>query len=525
MRSILCLFALICVCSCKTKEKDTKADYLGVINLQVSGNEIARPHFEKGLLLLHSFEYWDARDAFLEAQQADPKMAMAYWGEAMTYNHPLWSEQDLENGRAALEKMHAEADLENLTDVEADFIEAVQKLYKPKTSKVDRDQDYMLYMQGLYDKYPENHEIAAFYSLSLLGSVAEGRNDSIYGMGAEVADKILKENANHPGALHYMIHSYDDPDHAELAIDAANMYAIVAPDASHALHMPSHIYVALGMWDEVVSSNENSYQASVDRMERKSLDNDARGYHAFHWLEYGYLQKGRKEDARKMVLEMEQYAKEKPSKRARVHVVFLKGTYLVETNEWDDPIANIEIDVADLNISIRAQNHFLNGMVAFKGGDAETLNLSIEALSQAIDKESLLVENLNDGLSVCSTTTRETPDLLDINESKVMLLQLKALRSWNTDDVATESYLKKSVDLEQSLSYSYGPPFIQKPTHELYAEWLVEQERVEEAIEQYNLALKKGTKRVQVLNGLKASALLTGNDALAEKVDKVLSEI
>lgn len=302
MRSLVCLFALICICACKTNEKDAETDYLGVIKLEVSGNEIARPHFEKGLLLLHSFEYWDAREAFLEAQQADPKMAMAYWGEAMTYNHPLWSEQDLEYGRAALENMNADADLENLTDVETDFIVAVQMLYKPKTAKNDRDQDYMRYMQELYNKYPTNHEIAAFYSLSLLGSVAEGRNDSIYGMGAEVAGKILKENANHPGALHYMIHSYDDPVHAELAIDAANSYAVVAPDASHALHMPSHIYVALGMWDEVVSSNENSYQASVNRMERKALSNDARGYHAFHWLEYGYLQKGRKEDARKWYL-------------------------------------------------------------------------------------------------------------------------------------------------------------------------------------------------------------------------------
>ncbi|MCF6223634.1 MAG: hypothetical protein L3J34_07890 [Flavobacteriaceae bacterium] len=154
-------------------------------------------------------------------------------------------------------------------------------------------------MKKLNLKYPDNHEVKAFYALSLLGSVSDGRDDEIYGKGAKIAQGIIEENPNHPGALHYLIHSYDDPKHANLALDAAYSYAKVAPDASHALHMPSHIFVAMGMWDEVVKSNENSYQASVNRMERKKLDNDARGYHAFHWLEYGYLQQNRFEDAKK----------------------------------------------------------------------------------------------------------------------------------------------------------------------------------------------------------------------------------
>ena len=146
-------------------------------------------------------------------------------------------------------------------------------------------------MEQLSEKYPNNHEISAFYALSLLGSVPDGRDDAIYGKGAIIAKGIIEENPNHPGALHYLIHSYDDPAHAHLALNAANSYAKVAPEASHALHMPSHIYLAMGMWDEVISSNINSYQASINRMERKNLDNNARGYHAYHWLQYGYLQK------------------------------------------------------------------------------------------------------------------------------------------------------------------------------------------------------------------------------------------
>jgi hypothetical protein len=132
----------------------------------------------------------------------------------------------------------------------------------------------------------------------LLGSVTVGRSDEVYQQSARISEKILKENPNHPGALHYFIHANDDPYHASTAVQVANEYAVVAPDAAHALHMPTHIYLALGMWDKVVSSNEVSWQASVNRKERKNLGNDAYGYHSYHWLQYGYLQQGRVEDGR-----------------------------------------------------------------------------------------------------------------------------------------------------------------------------------------------------------------------------------
>jgi len=510
MKSAVFFCAIIFMFSCKKNE--SKLDYLGVVKLEISGKKAAIPHFEKGLLLLHSFEFEDSREAFLKAQKIDPKMAMAYWGEAMTYNHPLWREQDFLNGSSALEKLALEGEIEGQSAVEKDFLKAVEILYTPKTSKNDRDVAYMKYMQGLYEKYPSNHEVAAFYALSLLGSVAEGRNDSIYGLGADVANKILKENSKHPGALHYVIHSYDDPDHANLALDVANAYAKVAPDASHALHMPSHIYVALGMWDEVVSSNVDSYQASLNRMNRKELDNDARGYHAYHWLEYGYLQRGEVDEARKMVFKMEQFVKEKPSKRARLHMVFLKGTYLIETNLWEDSVADITIDVSGLNIAIRTQNNFTEGMKAFKTGNMEEMDALIETISNDIEKESLLVSNISSGFAVCAASSRGIPNQTDIDESRIMKTQLLALRAWNDNSEETEQLLKKSVELQESLSYSYGPPFIQKPTHELYADWLLENNRPEEAIKQYDYSLKRGTKRLLPLKGIKKATSLIANE-------------
>ncbi|MFL0353543.1 lipopolysaccharide assembly protein LapB [Xanthomarina sp. GH4-25] len=508
MKNLIYILVFTLIFSCKKENK--KADTLGVVQFQVTGNKEAQNYFEKGLLLLHSFEYDDAREEFLKAQKADPSMAMAYWGEAMTYNHSLWGEQDYDAGFSAIENVAHLQDSEDYSQTEKGFLEAVSILYKPKTAKVARDQAYKEYMKTLHETYPDNQEVAAFYAISLLGSVPEGRDDAIYGQGAEIAKKVLDKNPKHPGALHYLIHSYDDPNHAQLAIDAANSYSKVAPDASHALHMPSHIYVALGMWDEVINSNIDSYQASLNRMERKELGNDARGYHAYHWLEYGYLQRGDFDKAKQMVLDMETYTKETPSNRSKIHLVFLKGTYLVETNLWDSPIADIEIDVSNLSVTGQSQYYFIEGYKAFSNKKVEKLTSIIETLSKEINKESLLVENISDGFTVCSSLSRSAPTQTNINQSLVMLKQLEALKSWLEDDVLeTEKLFQETISNEQELSYSYGPPVIQKPTNELYADWLMSQNRFHEAIEHYTATLERATKRRLALEGIERAMQLS----------------
>ncbi|MGB5316819.1 MAG: tetratricopeptide repeat protein, partial [Robiginitalea sp.] len=448
MKKVAFILASIVLIGCK--DNTPKTEFLGMVNLEVSGNSKAVAQFERGLLLLHSFEYQDAREAFRNAQEIDPQMPMAYWGEAMTFNHSLWHEQDYDDGVEVLKKLQA-IDLEkNATELERDFISAVQILFKAETEKPERDIAYANFMEGLSKKYPDNHEVAAFYALSLLGSVPDGRDDELYGKGAKIALGILAENPNHPGALHYTIHSYDDPRHAALALEAANAYSKVAPDASHALHMPSHIYVAMGMWDRVVASNIDSYQASLNRMERKELGNDERGYHAFHWLEYGYLQQDNKEEARKMVLDMQRFMNETPSARARVHMVFLKGTYLTETNEWESAIANIPVEVSDLNISVRSQYYFLEGMNAYTVKDTVQMDSIIAIMQSDIDRETYVQEFSSS--SLCSNVTRAEAAPSDIVTSKARQEQLIALR----EDLAgrhdtAEEHLLKSIELQESV--------------------------------------------------------------------------
>ncbi|OIQ28293.1 MAG: hypothetical protein BM564_09480 [Bacteroidetes bacterium MedPE-SWsnd-G2] len=515
MRYLLLGLLFVSLLGCKKKEANPE---LGDVYIEVTGAKKAKSHFQKGLLLLHSFEYEDAQTEFQKAQELDPTMAMAYWGEAMTCNKPLWSIQNFDEAKDIQDRMLEYANLESISEVEKCFVESLNYLYQSKTAKPERDKLYSDFLGQSYAKFPEEKELGAFYALSLLGAVPDGRDDKIYGQGAMVAQSILDDNKSHPGALHYLIHSYDDPEHAKLAYNAANAYAKVAPDASHALHMPSHIYVALGMWDKVISSNIDSYEASVTRMNKKELDDDARGYHAFHWLQYGYLQESQFDKAEQMVYDMQKYTKQTTSKRSRVHLVFLKGTYLVESGNWNSEIANVETDVSDLNIGIKGQNSFINGMLAFQEGKTDSLTSIISKLEKEIQKSALVVDNLDKGFAVCASVNRGLPKKSDVQQAEAMLMQLKAMEQWSTGDITkTEMFLKQSTEIENSLSFSYGPPFIQKPTSELYADWLLLQNRPAEALKYYNLTLEKATKRRLTLEGIEKSKAMIPDEIIEQK--------
>ena len=235
---------------------------------------------------MHSFEYDDAKDAFDEAQKADPGFAMAYWGEAMTYNHAVWQQTAPDLAKAALARLAPtpEARLAKApTAKEKDWIASLDALYGPG-DKLARDLAYAEAMRRMYEKYPGDDEVAAFYALALLGTSHGGRDFSIYMKAAAIVEQVYSKNPQHPGAAHYLIHSYDDPIHAPLGLRYADAYSKIAPAASHALHMPSHIYFALGMWDEAAAINERSVKAAdARRAERSSTSTRAASTRCCGW--------------------------------------------------------------------------------------------------------------------------------------------------------------------------------------------------------------------------------------------------
>ena len=525
-KSLFYLFLLAFIISC-TNPKPQETYTLGKAQLEVTGNKEATEFFDKGLLLLHSFEYDDAHEAFFAAQKADSTMAMAYWGEAMTYNHPLWRYQNYDKGVDAITRLGASKEIRKskiVTEIEKDLFEAIEIMYGEGT-KNDRDVAYSTYLSTLYEKYPENLEVAAFYAISLLGSVKEGRDDETYEKGAAIAQGILNENPNHPGALHYLIHSFDDPKNASRALAAANSYARVAKDAGHALHMPSHIYVSMGMWKEVVASNEASYQASIDRMERKELDNDARGYHAYHWLMYGYLQQGRYKEAFDILKNTQQYANEKPSRRARSYVIYMENTYLTETNDWLNPINDLELDESKINVRSAAKLAFSDGVKAYLNNDQELLVKQVTRIEDDLQKAVGQLETR--GVAMCGGNWMyAAPNQQDIDEATVIQLELKALVAVSIKDtVAAEKFFLEATTLEDNISFSFGPPIIAKPSHEMYADWLLAQNRPEDALIEYDKALEKGPNRVLSLFGKLKAAKSLRNTKLINNTQNLLEDI
>ena len=484
------LLLLIFYFSCSPKDNSTQ-DHLGEIHFVVSGNKNAQPYFNKGVLLLHSFEYTDAAETFHQARTMDTNFVMAYWGEAMTYNHPLWQEQDYDKGNEILNEL-APTPEERVsiakTDLEKDFIGGINILYG-KGDKVTRDSTYAVYMETLYKKYPGNDEVASFYSLALNGWGTTDDNKSILEKAAKIGYEVLERNPNHPGALHYIIHAYDDPQYAQLALATADKYAMVAPDAAHALHMPTHTYLALGMWDKVVSSNILSWEASKTRKENKKLENDALGYHSYHWLEYGNLQIGNKERARAMVDSMVQFCTTLPSPRARVHLILLKSTYLAETGDYKSDVANISVDQRDLNISTRSKNYFVNGMSAYQASNKTKLDSVIHQLANERVIEEL--KTSDKGIRMCGNVNRSLATKSDLQDAETMELELRAMSAWlDKNAEATEKYLIKATQIQSEAGYSYGPPAIVKPSYEMYGEWLLETGRPKEALAQFELSLK-----------------------------------
>jgi tetratricopeptide (TPR) repeat protein len=492
---VFILSFLLTICSCKKTEKldASETDELGKVHFPTTGSPEAQDHFKTGVLLLHSFEYEDARAAFKMAKEADPDHAMSYWGEAMTYNHTLWQRQQKDKALKVLEELGKtpEERLSKVkTELEQEIFKGIEILYGQGT-KYERDVAYSDYMEELREKYPDNHEISAFYAVSLLGASRNGRDDKLYGNSARIAQSIIDENPNHPGALHYLIHSYDDPEHAHLAKDVADSYSKVAPDAAHALHMPSHIYVALGAWEDVVTSNIASWNASVRRMEKKNLDGDAKSYHAFRWLHYGLLQRGEIDAGQQLLDLMVKYVDEVSSKRAR------------------------------------GANALQAGLIAFHEKDAESLETIIKELSKDRIKNAEKVGEK--GFAMCNAAgyNSRLPSQLDVDMVYIMELELKALLAdLNGESEAAKEFYENGIALDATLSYSYGPPTIVKPIQEAYGEWLLQNEDYNEAVRAFDLSLKRNPRRLRSLQGkMKAIEQLADDTVLAElqkELDKSL---
>src|SRR5437867_326035 len=265
---------------------------LGTVVFPNSGSAAAQPAFLRGMALLHSFTYDEAAESFEEAEKIDPSFALPYWFEAFTNSHLLWGEDDPAAARRVLAKLGSTAAArlaKARTDRERNYGAAIEAFYAETTLAV-RERAFADSMRHLAARHPRDLEAAAFASLALQMASARGaeREEAI-----TLAERVFRGSPNHPGGAHYLIHATDAPTLAARGLAAARAYAKIAADAEHALHMPSHIFVQLGLWDDAVASNERAWIASRAWVKRRGLSGAEADFHDLQWLQYAYLQQGR----------------------------------------------------------------------------------------------------------------------------------------------------------------------------------------------------------------------------------------
>ena len=462
---------------------------LGKISFPTSGAPEAQEDFLRGVLLLHSFQYDDAKEAFQQAQALDLDFAMAYWGEAMTENHPLWGEQHLEEAQTILSRLSdTPAGRLNTANTEREkgYLRAIERLYGEGT-KDSRDQAYANAMQQLAEHFPEDLEASAFYALALLGSAQGVRDDRVYMKAASIAEGVFQRHPRHPGAVHYLIHSYDDPIHAPLGLRAANIYASIAPAAAHAQHMPSHIFMALGMWDKVVHANETAWASSETRRKTKGLSIEDRPYHTLYWLEYAYLQQGNPHKAKRLLTLIEEDARVAPSRYTRGYLASMRATFIIETQQW-----NTEAYTADrsgLRFSAAASELFSIGLSAVHTHNWELAKTVQQELHTRTDPQTHPSLS-QDGLG-----------------GWIMAKQLEALLILNKGNTQKAlELLEEAAHEEDNKPYDYGPPYPIKPSHELLGEVLLSLKKPIEAQAHFQQALNHGTNRNLSEKGLAQAA-------------------
>ena len=466
-----------------------------------------------GLAALHSFEYEDANEAFLRAQRADPGLVLAYWGEAMTYHQTLWGNEDVGAARGALARLALTAPARAAvarSPRERMFLGAADALFGPGDGATRRAR-YAGKMAELYAAEPYDPEVASFYALALLGTMSrsligyvdshEGHSASLAGsdtqdrVGAILA-RTLAAYPEHPGALHYLLHNYDDPEHARLGLGAARAYAKVAPESSHALHMPAHIFLQLGMWADAEASDRSAYSASQTRVTRKGLPPALRSYHALAWRQYELMQLGRFRESWALLDELAPVVKATGDLTLQSDLSSMRARHVLEAQRWD--------------------------MMANERNFGNVNELCAIGISAARSGNPSLAELARQGLATRAASPQEgdlRPAIAIMEREVAAVIALAAGQTSEAVEI-----LKSVTRDELQLPPPLGLPIPVVPAPELLGEVLLQLGRPAEALEAFGQALSRNANRSRpVLGSARAAAALGQVDVARRHYQRVLA--
>lgn len=480
---------------------------VGSLSFPTSAAAEPQAHFLRGVGILHSFGWKQAIQQFQAAQMLDPDFAMAYWGEALSYNHPLLREQDLETPRAVLERLGSslEARLAKAPTLrEKGFLTAVDALFFSPGDYAARRTAYMQSMRDLHQLYPADDEVAAFYALSLLSAAGPAGSDAVAlnVLGGAIAMEISARNPQHPGAVHYTIHAFDDPTHARLALGAARVFADIAGAVSHAQHMPTHIFIQLGMWEQVSTSNQAAYDVAVKLWEPGDVAGDM--VHALDWGQYGDLQRGDYGRAKLWIERMVGVAQKNPG-QARVQNALprVRARLVLESRQWQT------LPVTDKSSAVEL---LATGVSAVK---LKRLQLAAE-VAERLQQMAAAISADKD----TSYYSRSTQPLQIMHKEVAGML---ALAQGETDSGL--KLLAEGVAIAEAMRPPNGAPNPVKPVHELYAEALFDAEHPADAIVGFHKSLQRTPNRALSLLGLARSYVAIGDREAGRAHYRKLAEV
>ena len=511
--TFICMVLLVGVCAAFVPTAVAQHEHpagdpskLGKVSFPVSCEPSVQPQFSSAVAMLHSFWYEKASDTFAAVAQKDPTCGMAYWGIAMTYYHPIWQAPgpaDLKAGAAAAEKAKLAG---AKTQRERDYIAAIQTFYTD-ADKLDHRTRALAYekaMDQLQARYPDDHEAAIFHALALLATAPP--TDKTYvnqKKAGAILEPLFVEQPEHPGIAHYIIHAYDYPPLAPRALDAARRYAEIAPDSPHALHMPSHIFTRLGMWQQSIDSNRAAHAAALNYVQ-KSLgpgSYDQETLHTMDYLEYAYLQTAQDEPAKAVLDELVSFHKtEGPNLAGAYAIAAIPVRYALERRDWPAAAA-----LSEPAIGFPLERFpWAEAMIAYARalGDARTGNIA------GAEAEIGRLQSLEDKL--------KGNDTYWANQVEVQRLAAAGILAHvRGDDNQAVALVRAAADLDATMDKHPATPSSVLPARELLADLLLELNQPAAALVEYRAMLSTDPNRFRSLLGEARAAKQTGDSATA----------
>ncbi len=490
--------------------EELTASQLGAVTFPVSCAVSVQKPFERGVALLHSFWYEEAEKEFTRIAVDDPRCAMAHWGIAMSLWHQLWNNPDAKVVQRGLDEVHEAKTTDGpATAREKAYIAAIAAFYSDskKLNHEARAKAYSDAMKKVYESYPDDHEATVFYALSLLAS--EPHDDATFAnrkQAAAILEKLFATEPDHPGVAHYLIHSYDKPQLAQLGLPAARRYAQIAPSAPHALHMPSHIFARVGLWQDDINSNLASI-AATRKTAAMHMGGEGHQFHAMDFLFYAYMQSGRDADAKALIEEIRAMPNKKDDMYGKGYdphaasLAHLSALYPIEMHDWPTAAALPATDVA---------------------GTAEySMIYWARAIGSAhLHKPDDVRKDLAEIERIHKKRVAEKSDFADAVEDDRKVAEAWLAFAEGKDDDAVEA-LRPIAAKEDSL----GDEPEGTPAREMIADILLEAKRPQQALAEYQTDLKLHPNRFDGLYGAGRAAEAAGQQSDASEYYALLLKV